>query len=78
MYYTVIRNTTTTPGTATGFVVTGVFMGGIAGAPLLASIAERSSYDTAWITASVMGVIATILVVAASRLSLVKRSLVDA
>lgn len=75
MYYTVVRNTTTTPGTATGFVVTGVFMGGIAGAPLLASIAERWSYETAWSTASVMGVVATSLVVLASRLSLVGRAL---
>ena len=73
MYYTVIRNTTTTPGTATGFVVTGVFMGGIAGAPLLASIAERWSYNTAWTTASLMGIVATSMVVLASRLSLVDR-----
>jgi predicted MFS family arabinose efflux permease len=78
MYYTVIRNTTTTPGTATGFVVTGVFMGGIAGAPLLASIAERWSYDAAWFTASVMGVVATTLVVTASRLSLVQRGFATA
>lgn len=70
MYYTVIRNTTTTPGTATGFVVTGVFMGGIAGAPLLASIAEQSTYDKAWVTASIMGVVATALVGLASRLAL--------
>ena len=74
MYYTVIRNTTTTPGTATGFVVTGVFIGGIIGAPLLASIAERWTYETAWSTASVMGVVATTLVVLASRLSLVRRA----
>jgi len=73
MYYTVIRNTTTTPGTATGFVVTGVFMGGIAGAPLLASIAERWTYDTAWATAAVMGVVASTLVFVSSRLATIRR-----
>lgn len=78
MYYTVVRNSTTTPGTATGFVVTGVFMGGIAGAPLLASIAEQWNYGTAWTTASIMGVIATLLVWLASRLSLADRRLVNA
>ena len=78
MYYTVIRNTTTTPGTATGFVVTGVFMGGIAGAPLLASIAERWTYDAAWITASIMGFVSALLVILASRLSLVERNVLVA
>jgi len=75
MYYTVIRNTTTTPGTATGFVVTGVFIGGIVGAPLLASIAERWTYDAAWMTASAMGAVAATLVVVASQLSLVQQSI---
>lgn len=73
MYYTVVRNTTTTPGTATGFVVTGVFMGGIAGAPLLASIAERWTYDTAWGTAALMCIVATSLVLVANRLAAVER-----
>ncbi len=78
MYYTVIRNTTTTPGTATGFVVTGVFLGGIAGAPLLASIADRWTYDTAWTTASVMGVVATVLVILANQLATIERRRVHA
>ncbi|MDW3178903.1 MAG: MFS transporter [Acidimicrobiia bacterium] len=73
MYYTIIRNITTTPGTATGFVVTGVFTGGIAGAPLLASIAQRWAYDAAWVTAALMGVVATVLVFLASRLAAVER-----
>ncbi len=74
MYYTVVRNATTTPGTATGFVVTGVFMGGIAGAPVLASIADRSSYGSAWLTATVMGAVAVGLVAIASWLSSLQRS----
>lgn len=69
MYYTVVQNATTTPGTATGFVITGVFMGGIAGAPVLATIAESSSYGSAWLTATVAGTVAVGLVFLASRLS---------
>jgi len=69
MYYTVVRNATTTPGTATGFVVTGVFLGGILGAPLLAIIADRSSYQSAWTTAATMSFVATGLIVLASQIS---------
>ena len=69
MYYTVVRNATTTPGTATGVVVTGVFMNGIAGAPVLAFIADRWSYASAWTTAFIMTVIATLVIVAASSLT---------
>ncbi|MGI9605465.1 MAG: MFS transporter [Acidimicrobiales bacterium] len=69
MYYAVVRNATTTPGTATGFVVSGVFMGGIAGAPLLAVIAERWSYGAAWSTAAIMTFTAAGLVVVARELS---------
>ena len=74
MYYAVVKNATTTPGTATGFVVTGVFMGGIAGAPVLAAIAERVSYDVAWLTAAIMGAVAAGLTIVASRLAAVRRS----
>jgi dipeptide/tripeptide permease len=73
MYYTVVRNAVTTPGTATGFVVSGVFVGGIAGAPLLATIADRSSYSAAWATAAVMTALASVSIVAARRLALVNR-----
>ena len=73
MYYAVVKNATTTPGTATGFVVTGVFMGGIAGAPVLAAIAERASYDVAWLTAAIMGAVAAGLTLVASRLASVRR-----
>lgn len=73
MYYAVVKNSTTTPGTATGFVVTGVFTGGIAGAPVLAAIAERASYQAAWSTAATMGVIAAGLTVLASRLAAIRR-----
>lgn len=78
MYYAVTRNTRTTPGTATGFVVTGVFAGGIVGPPLLAWIAERWVYSAAWLAASVMSVVATILVIVGSRLSLVRKDSVVA
>ena len=69
MYYTVVRNATTTPGTATGFVVTGVFLGGILGAPLLAVIADRWSYQSAWTTAATMSFVSTGLIVLARQLS---------
>ncbi|MGI9597597.1 MAG: hypothetical protein ACR2QK_15645 [Acidimicrobiales bacterium] len=69
MYYTVVRNATSSPGTATGFVVAGVFLGGIAGAPLLAAIAERWSYGAAWSTAASMTLVATLLVWLAKRLA---------
>lgn len=73
MYYTVVRNASTAPGTATGVVVAGVFMGGIAGAPLLAAIAERWSYGTAWSVASSMTLVATVLVATARRLAFIGR-----
>lgn len=69
MYYTIVRNARTTPGTATGFVVTGVFLGGILGAPLLAVIADRWSYQSAWTTAATMSFVATGLIVLASQIS---------
>lgn len=59
MYYSVVRGATTQPGTSTGLVAAGVFLGGIVGAPLLAGIAERWSYSSAWTTAAVMTLVAT-------------------
>jgi MFS family permease len=69
MYYTVVRNTSTSPATATGVVVAGVFLGGIAGTPALAAIADRWSYSTAWSTAASMTLVATLLVALARHLS---------
>lgn len=62
MYYTVVRSATSSPATATAVVVAGVFLGSIAGPPLLAAVAERASYGSAWGVAAVLSMVATGLI----------------
>ncbi len=54
IYFVTARNSTASPATSTGFVLTGVFFGAVIGPPLMATIAERASYTAAWATAAVL------------------------
>lgn len=68
IYYVVVRQSSSPPAAATGIVVGGTFLGAIGGAPLLATIAERASYGSAWTVASAMAFAGVAAVVLARRL----------
>lgn len=65
IYYVTVRNSTAPPATATGFVLTGVFLGAIAGPAVFATLADRFGYQTAWGAAAM----ATLLAAGAVQLS---------
>jgi MFS family permease len=57
IYYVTVRASDVAPATATGFVLTGVYVGTIIGPPLLGSIADEVSYGSAWgVAAALIGV----------------------
>ena len=69
IYYAVVKRTASAPGAASAVVVAGAFLGAIGGAPLLATIAERASYQTAWTVASLLAVVGVFAVYLAKRLA---------
>ena len=48
IYFVAVRNTSVPPATATGVVLTGVFLGTLIGTPTLAVVADHSTYSVAW------------------------------
>jgi len=58
IYFVAVRNTPVQPATATGVIMTGVFVGTLIGAPTLAVVADHTSYTVAWAAASVVALVA--------------------
>ena len=69
IYFVAVRNTTVPPATATGVVLTGVFLGTLIGTPTLAVVAEHSTYSVAWGVAGVASLTAAGLALASRHLS---------
>jgi predicted MFS family arabinose efflux permease len=53
-HYTVVSQNPGTPASSTGVIQTGLSLGAGLGPLLLGTVAERTSYSTAWLTASVL------------------------
>jgi hypothetical protein len=69
IYFVAVRNALVPPATATGVVLTGVFLGTLIGTPALAVVAEHSSYTVAWAVAGGAALVASGFAVLSRRLS---------
>jgi MFS family permease len=69
IYYVVVRRHPEAPAAATGLVQAGVYLGTIAGPPLIGQLATDASYQVAWALAACVSVFAGVVVLVASRLA---------
>jgi MFS family permease len=68
IYFATVRAHPTTPGASTGFVLSGVYAGSIAGPTCIGLIAEHDSYGHAWALCAALLSLATLAALGARRL----------
>ena len=60
-HYTVVSQNPTAPAASTGVIQTGLSLGAGLGPLVLGNVAERTSYPTAWVTASILSLVGALL-----------------
>lgn len=62
IYFVAVETSPVPPATSTGMIMTGVFIGTLLGAPIIAYIAQIASYSAAWAAAAMVSALAAGLV----------------